>query len=219
MLRILVSGVAGIAVALCIGLVFAGMRGVMYVGGACVSGASAYEVRVDCPDSGQWLLPVGIVGALLFTALFLSVAPEAARPYSVLAWTGLFIAVGYNFLDAGLPWNGQQASVLGILLAAMFFVIGIVPVAVLWKKRGRLTDDDLEFEITRTIDGRLVQGFPMSNQPADDGKPAGRARARSSALSTADALAKLSQMHVAGELSDVEYDRLKAALLGESGIA
>ena len=85
----------------CLTLVYESMRAVMDVGGACASGG-AYEIRQACPKGVGWTLPVGILGmffAGIFT--FLGVFDEGGpRPY-VFAWSALFLALGWNFLDYG----------------------------------------------------------------------------------------------------------------------
>jgi hypothetical protein len=124
-------GVGGIA--LCITLVFLGMRAVMDVGGACASGG-AYEIRQSCPKGVAWVMPVGIFGmffAGIFT--FLGVFSDGGpRPY-VFAWSALFLALGWNFLDYGFdspaPGGGTEAG--WIICGVVFVIMGGVPLLAL----------------------------------------------------------------------------------------
>ena len=85
----------------CLTALYESMRAVMDVGGACASGG-AYEIRQACPKGVGWVIPVSIFGmfaAGIFT--FLGVFDEGGpRPY-VFAWSALFLALGWNFLDYG----------------------------------------------------------------------------------------------------------------------
>src|ERR1700730_17777612 len=85
----------------CLTLLYHSMRAVMDVGGACASGG-AYDIRTPCPKGVAWVAPVSVYGMLLFAAIgFLGVFSEGGpRPY-VFAWSALFVALGWNFLEYG----------------------------------------------------------------------------------------------------------------------
>jgi hypothetical protein len=117
----------------CLTLVYQSMRAVMDVGGACASGG-AYEIRQQCPKGVGWVMPVGIFGmffAGIFT--FLGVFPDGGpRPY-VFAWSALFLALGWNFLDYGFdspaPGGGTEAG--WIICGVVFVIMGGVPLLAL----------------------------------------------------------------------------------------
>lgn len=120
----------------CLTLVYQSMRAVMDVGGACASGG-AYQIRQACPKGVAWVLPVGIFGmfvAGIFT--FLGVFPDGGpRPY-VFAWSALFLALGWNFLDYGLNPPGENGTVVGWLICGIVFVLmGGVPLLFLLSPR------------------------------------------------------------------------------------
>jgi hypothetical protein len=121
----------------CLTLVYQAMRAVMDVGGACASGG-AYEIRQACPKGVGWVMPVGIFGmffAGIFT--FLGVFPDGGpRPY-VFAWSALFLALGWNFLDYGFdsPGPGGGTEVGWIICGVVFVLMGGVPLLALLSPR------------------------------------------------------------------------------------
>ena len=122
-------GVGGIA--LCITLVFLGMRAVMDVGGACADGGP-YVSAQSCPDGSTPALLLGIFGLFLFGGIAAVYGLRlggiwAAAP--LFAWSGLFLALGWNFLDYGL-FNppGDETVIWGWLICGVIFVaMGLVP--------------------------------------------------------------------------------------------
>ena len=96
----------------CLTLLFLSMRSVMDVGGFCASGGP-YEIRTACPQNVGWLIPVSIFGALLFVGISVVAAfsQGGPRPYA-FAWSALFLALGWNFLQYGFdpPDGGTSAS-------------------------------------------------------------------------------------------------------------
>jgi hypothetical protein len=115
----------------CLTLVFQSMRAVMDVGGACASGG-AYEIRQQCPKGVAWVMPVGIFGmffAGIFT--FMGVFSEGGpRPY-VFAWSALFLALGWNFLEYGFDAPGGGTSVGWIICGVVFVLMGGAPLLAL----------------------------------------------------------------------------------------
>ena len=119
----------------CLTLVYESMRAVMDVGGACASGG-AYEIRQACPKGVGWTMPVGILGmffAGIFT--FLGVFDEGGpRPY-VFAWSALFLALGWNFLDYGFDKPGGGTEVGWLICGFVFVAMGGVPLLFLLSPR------------------------------------------------------------------------------------
>ena len=117
----------------CLTLLYSSMRAVMDVGGACASGG-AYEIRQACPKGVGWVVPISIFGmffAGIFT--FLGVFSDGGpRPY-VFAWSALFLALGWNFLDYGFdspaPGGGTEAG--WIICGVVFVLMGGVPLLAL----------------------------------------------------------------------------------------
>jgi hypothetical protein len=107
----------------CLTALYESMRAVMEVGGACASGG-AYEIRQACPQGVGWVIPVSIFGmfaAGIFT--FLGVFDEGGpRPY-VFAWSALFLALGWNFLDYGFNPPDAHDTVWGWVICGIVFVL------------------------------------------------------------------------------------------------
>jgi hypothetical protein len=120
----------------CLAALYESMRAVMDVGGACASGG-AYEIRQACPKGVGWVIPVTIFGmffAGIFT--FLGVFDEGGpRPY-VFAWSALFLALGWNFLDYGFSPPDNHDTVWGWVICGIVFVLmGGAPLLLLFSPR------------------------------------------------------------------------------------
>jgi hypothetical protein len=120
----------------CLTALYESMRAVMDVGGACASGG-AYEIRQACPKGVGWVIPVSIFGmfaAGIFT--FLGVFDEGGpRPY-VFAWSALFLALGWNFLDYGFNPPDHHDTVWGwVICGIVFVVMGGAPLLLLFSPR------------------------------------------------------------------------------------
>jgi hypothetical protein len=120
---LLVLAVGGLA--MCITLVSQGMRAVMDVGGACAEGGP-YEIAQPCPEGTAPAMLLGIFGGFGFGALGM-VYGSRVGGYGwlpLLAWTGLFASLGWNFLDYGLvnPPEGE-GIVWGWLIPGLLFEV------------------------------------------------------------------------------------------------
>lgn len=121
------------------------MRAVLDVGGACATGGP-FEVANPCPRGMAWLFFGSIFGGMA-AALLLAVSVVRGGPSLVaLLWPGLFLGVGWNFLDYGYEPPGGDGVVWGWLVCGIvFFVIGavpLVPVLQVRRLRGLLWGDD-----------------------------------------------------------------------------
>jgi hypothetical protein len=119
----------------CLTLLYSSMRAVMDVGGACASGG-AYEIRQACPKGVGWVVPISIFGmffAGIFT--FLGVFDEGGpRPY-VFAWSALFLALGWNFLDYGFDKPGGGTEAGWLICGFVFVAMGGAPLLLLFSPR------------------------------------------------------------------------------------
>ena len=117
-------GVAGMACAITI--MFLAMRAVMEVGGSCADGGP-YVSAQSCPDGTVPAMLLGIFGGLGAAGL-VALKGSALGPgfgsVALLGWTGLFCALGYNFLAYGF---GPGGDITMVLVGVMFEVMGIVP--------------------------------------------------------------------------------------------
>jgi hypothetical protein len=127
----------------CLTLIFESMRAVMDVGGFCAEGGAS-EIRQHCPAGVAWVMPVAIFGGVISLAVgALGVFSQGGpRPY-VFAWSALFLALGWNFLEYGFdpPGGGTEAGWL--VCGFVFVAMGGVPLLFLlsrtaarWALRG-----------------------------------------------------------------------------------
>ncbi len=97
-----VIGYGGMA--LCITLVYLGMRAVMDIGGSCADGGP-YVSAASCPEGSTVALLGGIFLGLVFTGIATVGGMGVGGIWSaapLFAWSGLFGALGWNFLDYGV---------------------------------------------------------------------------------------------------------------------
>jgi hypothetical protein len=122
------------AFVVCLTLLFLSMRSVMEVGGSCASGG-AYTIRTPCPKGVAWVMPVSILGGLVAVGIvLLGVFPQGGpRPYA-FAWSALFLALGWNFLDYGFDPPGGGTSASWLVCGAIFVLMGGVPLVFLLSK-------------------------------------------------------------------------------------
>lgn len=120
----LAVGLAGATASITV--MFLAMRAVMGVGGSCAEGG-AYQIAVHCPDGSAAGLTFGIFALLAFWAIVARYASRVGGFWEsapVLPWTGLFVSLGWNFLEAGFG-----GDIVGWLLGAMFWAMGLIPFA------------------------------------------------------------------------------------------
>lgn len=122
-------GVGGLA--MCITLLFLSMRAVMDIGGACAEGGP-YVSRQSCPDGATATLFIGMFGLFLFGAIAMIWGPRVGGIWTaapLLGWCGLFLSLGWNFLDYGVlnPPEGQGIVWGWLIPGVMFMIMGGAP--------------------------------------------------------------------------------------------
>jgi hypothetical protein len=121
---------AGVAFA--ISLLYQGMRPIMRLGGFVASGGP-YAIEHPAP-SWVWIMPVSI----LFGMVCFFINMFCRRPDGVslmpLAWPGLFLSLGWNFLEftfsppgGGLAWGWLVCGVLFVLMGALPLLLAFKP--------------------------------------------------------------------------------------------
>ena len=101
-----------------------GMRGVMRLGGMVASGGP-YAIAHPAP-SWVWIMPVSILlGMACFFINLFSSDPDGVN-LMPLAWPGLFLSGGWNFLEfafhppgGGLAWGWLVCGVLFVLMGGL----------------------------------------------------------------------------------------------------
>lgn len=204
---------------LCLTMLYQSMRAVMDVGGSCASGGP-YAISRPCPKGVGWIMPVSIVGmffAGIFT--FLGVFPDGGpRPY-VFSWSALFLALGWNFLDDGFDAPGGGTSAGWLVCGFVFVAMGGAPLLFLltpraarwslWGPDSRRADDHLH--PYRPPPVRTSKAEPTTPTPSATSTPA----LPSQRADVVERLATLADLRERGMLDDDEYERAKAAVLGE----
>ena len=128
---LLLVAVAGLTA--CITLIYLGMRAVMDVGGACAPTAGRTCRRSPALTGRPAAMLLGAFGLFGFGALGMAFGARIGGYgwLPLLAWTGLFAALGWNFLDYGLvnPPEGQGIEWGYVIPGVLFQLMAWVPVA------------------------------------------------------------------------------------------
>lgn len=123
-ISVLIIGLLGVSVS--ITLLFLGMRAVMDVGGYCAEGGP-YQIAVHCPKGVAWIMPVSIFVGLGSATLYLVSTVAGGPNIALLFWTGLFGALGWNFLEYGIKPADAGGSIAWLICGIMFEVMAIGP--------------------------------------------------------------------------------------------
>jgi Short C-terminal domain len=168
---------------LCLTMLYQSMRAVMDIGGSCASGGP-YEISRPCPTGVGWVMPVSIFGmffAGFFT--FLGVFPDGGpRPY-VFAWSALFLALGWNFLDYGFDAPGGGTAVGWLICGFVFVAMGGAPLLFLlspraarwslWGPDSQRADDHLHpYQPPPVRTARAQAAAPSVHSPTPYARPA-----------------------------------------------
>jgi hypothetical protein len=222
---LLTVGTLGFVV--CLTLLYQSMRSVMDIGGSCASGGP-YEISRPCPDAVGWVTPVAIFGMIISVGISLLglFSQGGPKPY-VFAWSALFLALGWNFLDYGFDAPGGGTSVGWLICGFVFVAMGGVPLAGLfWKSAARWafwgpTEDRPAPRprprptLAPSAAGGLVLGpppttmtIPVPTPPAPD-EPE---------HDVVDRLERLAGLRERGLLDEQEYERVKDKILRDEEV-
>ena len=132
--------------AACITLLFLGMRAVMDIGGACASGGPFVPVQ-PCPDGVPALMTIGVLGLFALGGVGLWAGARVGGAWALLpllAWPGLFLSLGWNFLEYGISPPGEEGgTAIGWLFCGIVFVLmGAVPLWIGISARNELREED-----------------------------------------------------------------------------
>jgi hypothetical protein len=232
LLLVAAGGLAG-----CITLIFLGMRAVMDIGGACASGGPFVPVQ-PCPDGVDLLMVLGIFGLFGFGGLGLYAGSQVGGAWvalPLLAWPGLFLSLGWNFLEYGLWPPGQDAGwEWGWLVPGVLFVLmGGVPLLIAWHARREFGGPDSATRIATTFGLPVTGGqsvrvsygwHPEHRQVAEagpvvesDAGPDGVAGVGGGAGGDlVDRLERLADLRRSGDITNEEFEAAKAALIAST---
>lgn len=114
-------------VTLAISILFLGMRAVLDVGGSCAEGGP-YQIAVHCPKGTAWMIPLSIFVGLGSAALYLVSLPSGAPNIALFFWSGLFGALGWNFLEYGLK---PPMDISWLICGIVFEIMALGPLLLL----------------------------------------------------------------------------------------
>jgi hypothetical protein len=203
----------------CLTLLYLSMRSVMDVGGSCAEGGP-FEVRQRCPEGVAWIVPVSIFGMFLSVGIgLLGVFRQGGpRPF-VFAWSALFLALGWNFLEYGVDPPGGGTSVGWLVCGVVFVLMGGAPLVVLrsgstarwvfWGPRDGVPSqstwrpprggEHTPPELPLRAAGGLTPLRELLAEPAD----------------VVERLERLAALHDRDAIDDEEYETAKGAVLRE----
>ncbi|MEO8529461.1 MAG: hypothetical protein ABI435_10315 [Pseudolysinimonas sp.] len=111
----------------CFTLLYLSAGVVMGLGGFCASGGP-YVIQTQCPDSVVAFTPLSIIVGLVVVGISVYLSRGFGTPLAAWAWPILFCGLGYQFLISGL-----SGDLTGIFLAAMFIIMGLVPLVIAFR--------------------------------------------------------------------------------------
>jgi len=132
------------AIAFCISVLYHAMRPIMRLGGMVASGGP-YAIAHPAP-SWVWVIPLAILFgmACVFINMF-SHDPDGVNLLP-LAWPGLFLSLGWNFLEftfnppgGGLAWGWLICGVMFVAMGGLPLLLAIKPLRE--KMRSRLQNN------------------------------------------------------------------------------
>jgi len=192
-------------------LVFLSMRAVMDIGGSCASGGP-YVVAQPCPEGVAALMPLGIIGGLFGLLMYALASAKLPGPrLTLLAWSALFLSLGWNFWEYGLnPPDGSDGLVWGWIICGVLFVImGGLPLLGLFNKsiaKQMLWADAPGEAVPAVIKPAVVSTSRHATLPHP-------AEPESQPDSLPAALERLAALHQSGALTDEEYRAAKQRIL------
>ena len=120
------------AMAFCISVLYHGMRPIMRLGGMVASGGP-YAIVHPAP-SWVWVIPLSIVVGMIcfFLNLFSGPASDGVN-LMPLAWPGLFLSLGWNFLEFTFNPPGGGLAWGWLICGVMFMAMGGIPLLLAFK--------------------------------------------------------------------------------------
>lgn len=101
---------------------YLGMRGIMRLGGMVASGGP-YAIEHPAP-AWVWIMPLSIIFGMVCFFLNLFTGPDDdGINLMALAWPGVFLPLGWNFLEFAFPQTGVHGLVWGWLVCGLVFVL------------------------------------------------------------------------------------------------
>jgi hypothetical protein len=118
-------------VAFCIGLLYLAMRPIMRLGGMVASGGP-YAIAHPAPG-WVWVIPLSVIFGMVCFFLNLFTAPADGINLMPLAWPGLFLSLGWNFLEFAFAPPGGGFAWGWLVCGVMFVLMGGLPLLLAFK--------------------------------------------------------------------------------------
>ena len=160
----------------------------MDIGGACASGGPFVPVR-PCPEGVPILMMLGVLGLFGFGGLGFYAGARVGGAWvalPLLAWPGLFLSLGWNFLEYGFWPPFEQGWAWAWLFCGIIFVLMGAHPAVSSACVGSMRSARANNVVPRRYGVPLVPGVPGARsvsivlgepeEPADAGRRRGRSR-------------------------------------------
>ena len=233
-------GVAGLA--MCITLLYLGMRSVMDIGGQCADGGP-YVIAQHCPDGAAAAMIIGMFGLFLFGGIALWGGVSLGDPWAevpLLGWTGLFGTLGWNFLDYGVFNPPAEQVEWGFAIPGVLFeIMAFAPVVIaLWAMVSARPRPSARVAAGIVRQVRPIRPNTLSIREPEPASPEAEApegpsltderrsmdgalaavvarRSAAPSESVVAGLERLSGLHDRGSLTDEEFEAAKQALLHE----
>lgn len=111
---------------------YLGMRGIMRLGGFVASGGP-YEIAHPAP-AWVWVMPVSIILGLIAVFTSMAAGKKIGGPnLMALAWSALFISLGWNFLEFGFSPPMGEGLAWGWLIPGLIFIpMGAIPLLIIF---------------------------------------------------------------------------------------
>jgi hypothetical protein len=194
------------------------MRAVMDVGGACADGGPYVSAR-SCPDGAPGAMFLGMLGLFVFGAIAGYNGQRIGGIWTaipLLAWCGLFLSLGWNFLDYGL-FNppAETGAEVGFLIPGVLFVLmGGVPLAGLLVAARNGSLEGSAIVASFNVGGRSPKPRSRSRlQASHDIASLSPAAEAADGLDLVHHLERLAELHSQGLLDEAEYQAAKSAVV------
>jgi hypothetical protein len=244
-LALYLVGVAGLAASLTV--LWLGMRAVMDVGGYCAEGGPyVIDVHCPDGVALLIPLSIFLgLGAAALAGIKGAALGGGWGAIVLLAWPALFISLGWNFLEYAFNPPGDEGGIVwGWLIPGVLFVLmGAFPLLALLPDRNRARRrprapavydaaaegearyaNELKRQRRRLLNDLVHRANRQAAAGGQGGDPARSEATAAVAGTAADAdddlvsrLERLAALYRAGSLSYDEYQRAKAAVIGEAG--
>lgn len=200
-------------------LLFLAMRSVMEIGGSCGSDGVHQPIRA-CPEGAPLATLGGIFGGAAGLLAYIWASLNYGAPsWAWLAWPGLLLPLGWNFLEFGLDPPGGGGFEWGWLVCGvLFWLMGGVPLVLFAKPLARAALPIGRGERPRATAAPRPRREPVQLvEPTYDPQPTGGSRrpANNRGADLVSTLERLSDLHRRGALTDEEFEAAKERVLEE----